>query len=82
MNKALPLVVGYRRVGEAVENSKPIYIIPYPLIVCMEDMGSIFMDVYPFYPLCIDISAHMFPLINNKALVAFVCGLSGEDRAI
>lgn len=47
----------------------------------MEYMRTVFMHIYAFYALAIDISAKVWPFIDHKAAFASPVGQMGESRA-
>lgn len=42
------MIIGYRRICEAIKYCKLIHVIPYVFHICMKNMGTILMYLYPF----------------------------------
>ena len=73
------MIVGDRTVCEPVELSKFRYIIPYFLIVGMENMSAVFMDMDSFHIFCIYIAGNIGPLVNHKDRLARRLCLLGKN---
>ena len=60
------LIICHRRIGESIECSKSLNIVPDVLIIRMEDMSTIVMDINAFNVFGIHISCNIRPLVNHK----------------
>lgn len=58
------MIVSYWGISETVEYSKPINIVPYRLVVRMENMSSIAMNLDPCDFFCIHVSSNIVPFVN------------------
>ena len=67
------MIICYRRIGKAVELGKAVHILPYLFVVCMENMGAVFVNMDPFHLLCINISCDSRTFIDYQD--AFSCRL-------
>ena len=55
------MIIRHGRIGKTVENSKLVHIVPDCFIICMEDMGAIYMDMDALYLFRIYISDAIVP---------------------
>ena len=78
----LPMIIGNRAVCKTVELSKLCNIIPYFLIICVENMCTILMNVDSFNLLCIYISSNVRAFIDYKNRLARLLRLMSKDSAV
>ena len=78
----LPMIIGNRAVCKTVEFSKLCNIIPYLLIICVENMCTILMNVDSFNLLCIYISSNVRAFIDYKNRLARLLRLMSKDSAV
>ena len=77
----LSLVIGHRGIGKTVKLRKAVYIIPYQLVVGVENMGAVNMDVDSLHRLGIHIAGDVRPLVDDQHRFACITALPGEHRA-
>ena len=77
----LALVIGNRRVGEAVERRKAAHIIPHLFVVGVEDMRAVAVDVDALHLFGVDIAGDVRPLVDDEDGFAGGFRLLGEDGA-
>ena len=65
-----------------VKFRKPVYIIPYVLIRCMENMCSVLMHMDSFHIFTINISRYMIPLVDYETGLSFFSKLICHNRAV
>ena len=79
----LTFVVRYRWICITIKFCKTIYIIPYGLIGCVENMRTILMNIDIFYLIGIDISCNMISFVNHQTCFSgffcFVCKYSTKQ---
>ena len=74
------MVIGHRRVGVAVKLRKLPNIVPYFLIVGMEDVRTVFMDIDALHFLRIDIACHLRTAVDDHYALTGFPGLMCEHR--
>src|SRR5690606_6997936 len=69
------LIGGIWRVCVAVKLSTTVCEVPYFCVVGMKNMCAVFMDIYTFIILTIDIPSYMFSFVNHNAFFSGLFGL-------
>ena len=68
----LALIVGYGRVGVAVELHQRVDELPHPFIRGVEDVGTVLMYVDALYVLAIHVTAELRALVDDQAPLALL----------
>ena len=76
------LVVGNRRVREAVELREPGDVIPDLFIVCMENMCTVLVDVDALDVLGVDVARNVGALVHDEYTLAVYLGLVSKNCAV
>ena len=76
----LALVVGHRRVGEAVEVGEAGHVVPHLFVVGVEDVRAVLVHVDALHVLGVHVAGDVGPLVDHQHLPARVRRLAGEGR--
>nr|WP_330364978.1 hypothetical protein [Oribacterium sp. NK2B42] len=74
--------IGNRGVGEAIERSEFLYVVPDFSVVCVEDVGTVFVDMDLLYVFGVDITRNVRAPVDDQDFFAGGCGFVGEDCAV
>ena len=76
------VIVGYRRIGVAVESGEPAGPVPGPAAVGVKNMRPVRMHVNAFHGFGVDVSGDVGALFDHQHPLAPVRRLPGEHRAV
>ena len=76
------MIVRYRRIRKAIEGSKMVYILPYLLIVRMEDMSTVLVYVDALDLFRVYVSCNVRSLVNYKNRFVMEASFMSKDRSV
>ena len=78
----LPFVIGHRAVDKPVEPSETGDILPDCRVVCMEDMGAVFVDGDPLHLLGVEVAPDLGALFHHQDSFSLLHSLLGKNGPI